>query len=87
MKHWGWASTAFYKIRAGRATIHIQMPPGSTLKHITFHKCEDTGDIIVKGQLIANNNISPSYNDGPIRTETDGGPAGTGGTGGTGEHH
>lgn len=83
---WSWTANAFYLIRAGRATVNIQMPPGCTLKHITYDRCKYTGDVILRGQLTANNNLDPPYN-GSLRTETDGGFTGNGGTGGTGEHH
>jgi hypothetical protein len=87
-KMWSWASTAHYLVRAGRATINIQMPPGTTLKHITFHKCESTGDVILKGQLTAFNFVPPPYKeDGTPRTEATSGYAGDGDRSRTPEHH
>jgi len=85
---WTWATTASFLVKAGRATISISMPPGMTLKHRTFDRCEHTGDLIVKGQLTAFNFVPPIYKeDGSSSKEAFSGYEGDGSPSRTPEHH
>ena len=86
-KMWGWTADAIYLVKAGRATINIQMPPGMTLKHITYNKCEKTGQVVLNGQLTAFNFVPPVYSkDGSSSTEAVSGYEGVGADGGAVQH-
>ena len=87
-KMWGWTANANYLVRAGRATITIQMPPGTTLKHITINKCPTTGGMELKGQLMAFNFVPPTYKEnGSSSTEAIGGYESDGSSSRTPEYH
>ena len=85
---WAWVADADYLVRAGRATITLRMPPGTTLKHITMSKCENSGSLILKGQLTAFNFVPPTYKEnGSSSTEAVSGYEGDGSPSRTPEYH
>jgi hypothetical protein len=80
-KLWSWATDAHYVVQEHRTMLRIPMPVGYDLKHITFHKCPATHQLILNAEI---KNLAPSYSkDGSSSTEADGGYEGVGADGGT----